>query len=341
MGREAAVNRFPTKTLLWAGILCFGAIASAQTTGAVATHDGAAGLPAQRTGEDARPSINPVPKQTARQALLEMFFGQKPGAFEKHLPTAMHEFLKGGNSGISVNELLQAVNEIRQSGREMETFDEGPVLLHSRDSRTEQNIEISVESESDRGDEYEIRLAIALYRNGRPLPLPFSPTLICTMKTDSDVWRLDDLLLNLRVPVGDPDFLATLNQRIEATKVEPQEGAALRSLRSIATAEVSYAAAFPNVGFTCSLSDLGGTGASQPSPRGAMMLDSGFSNAVEGYTFSITDCSGSPAQHFQIMAVPQSTEDGQRAFCEDESGRIRYAEDGQAAACLSAGEPLP
>jgi len=83
MGREAAVNRFATKTLLWAGILCFGAMASAQTTEALATHDGA-------VGEDARPSINPVPKQTARQALLEMFFGRKPDAFEKHLPTAMH-----------------------------------------------------------------------------------------------------------------------------------------------------------------------------------------------------------------------------------------------------------
>jgi len=40
-------------------------------------------------------------------------------------------------------------------------------------------------------------------------------------------------------------------------------------------------------------------------------------------------------------AVPKSTEGGQRAFCEDESGRIRYAEDGEAAGCLSAGEPLP
>ena len=314
MGGRWGVNRFLTKTLLWAGILSFAGMGSAQTAELVAMHGGAAGVPARRTGEDARRSINPVPKQTARQALLEMFFGQKPGAFEKHLPTAIHEFLKAGNSGISVNELLQAVNEIRLSGRQMETFDEGPVLLHSRDSRAEQNIEISVESESDRGDEYEIRLAIALYRNGRALPLPFSPTLICTMKMDSDVWRLDDLLLSLHLPVGDPDFLATLSQRIGATKVEPQEGAALRSLRSIATAEVSYAAAFPNVGFTCSLSHLGGTGASQPSPRAAMMLDSGFSNAVEGYTFSITDCSGRPANHFQVVAVPQNTEDGQRAF---------------------------
>jgi hypothetical protein len=335
------VSRQTTWILAWAAILIFGTIANAQTAEPEATHSGEAGVSARQTGEDARPSINRVPKQTARQALLEMFFGRKPDAFEKHLPSAMHEFLKTGNGGVSLNDLLQVVNEIRQSGREVETFDEGPVLLHSYDPRNEQSIEASVESESDRGDEYEVRMAIAMYRSGRPLPLPFAPTLTCTMKMDSEVWRLDDLQLSLHLPVGDPDFLATLGQRIGALNVEAQENAALRGLRGIATAEVSYAAAFPHIGFTCSLSDLGGTGASQPSPRAAMLLDSGFSNAVEGYTFSITDCSGSPAKHFQVMAVPQSTEAGQRAFCEDESGKIRYAEYGQAATCLSGGEPLP
>lgn len=306
--------------LAWAGILCLASIAIAQTP---------------------EPAAKPAPKQTARQALLEMFFGEKPGAFERHLPAALHDFLKAGSGGVSVNELLLAVNEIRQASPEVQTFDEGPLLLHSHDPRTEQTVQVSVESESDRGDEYEIRLAILLYRSGRPLPLPFVPTLICTMKLDLDVWRLDDLVLSLHLPVGDPDFLATLGQRIGAAKVEAQEGAALRGLRGIATAEVSYAAAFPNVGFACSLSDLGGRGAGQPSPRAAMMLESGFSNAAEGYTFSITDCSGRPAHHFQVVAVPQSTEDGQRAFCADESGKVRYAEDGETAGCLSAGEPLP
>lgn len=306
--------------LAWAGTLCLASLAIAQTP---------------------EPVAKPAPKQTPRQALLEMFFGEKPGAFEKHLPAAMHDFLKAGTSGVSVNDLLLAVSEIRQVGRDVETFDEGPVLLHSHDPRTEQNVEVSVESESDRGDEYEIRLAILLYRNGRPLPLPFVPTLICTMKLDSDVWRLDDLLLNLHLPVGDPDFLATLAQRVGASKVEAQEGAALRGLHGIATAEVSYAAAFPNVGFACSLSDLGGSGSGQPSPHAAMMLESGFSNAAEGYTFSITDCAGKPAHHFQVVAVPQTTEDGQRAFCADESGKVRYTEEGEATACLSAGEPLP
>lgn len=299
---------------------------------------GFAGVASAQTPELA---AKPAPKQTARQALLEMFFGEKPGAFEKHLPTAMHEFLKSSPGGLSVNDLLLAVNEIRQASREVETFDEGPVLLHSHDPRTEQNIEVSVENESDRGGEYEIRMGILLYRNGRPLPLPFMPTLTCTMKLDSDIWRLDDLQLNLHLPVGDPDFLATLGQRIGTAKVEAQEGAALRGLSRIATAEVSYAAAFPNIGFACSLSDLGGSGDDRPSPRAAMMLESGFSSAVEGYAFSIMDCSGSPAHHFQVVAVPQSTEGGQRAFCADESGKIRYAEDGEATGCLSSGEPLP
>ena len=312
------MRREQTKILAWGMVLCLVAIANAQT---------------------AEPAAKP--KQTARQALLEMFFGQKPDAFEKHLPAAMHDFLKARPGGVSVNDLLLGVNEIRQAGREVETFDEGPVLVHAHDPRTEQNAVVAVESESDRGDEYEIRLAISPYRNGRPLPLPFAATLICMMKMDSEVWRLDDLQLKLHLPVGDPDFLTSLGQRIGAGKVEAQEGAALRGLRGIVTAEVSYAAAFPNVGFACSLSDLGGSGAAEPSPHAGMMMESGFSNAVEGYTFSVADCSGNPRNHFQIVAIPQNTEDGQRAFCEDESGKLRYAEDGEAAACLSSGQPVP
>ena len=312
------MGRRKPKILGWGIMLCFVAVASAQT---------------------AEPAAKP--KQTAREALIEMFFGDKPDAFEKHLPAAMHEFLKSSHDGLSAKDLLIAVSEIRQASREVETFDEGAVLLHSHDPRMERSILVSVESESDRGDEYEIRLGISLYGNGRQLPLPFEATLICVMKMDSDVWRLDDILLSLHLPVGDPDFLATLGQHIDTSKLAEQEGTALRGLRSIATAEVSYAAAFPNVGFACSLPDLGGSGNTEPNPRSAMLIGGGFDKSAEGYTFSITDCSGHPAEHFQILAEPQKTQGAQRAFCLDESGKIRYSENGDGAGCLSAGEPLP
>ena len=101
------MNQVPMKSVLWTVVLCFGGMASAQTADLAATQNGEAGVPARQAVDDARPSINPVPKQTARQALLEMFFGHKPGAFEKHLPSAMHEFLKTANGGVSLNDVLQ------------------------------------------------------------------------------------------------------------------------------------------------------------------------------------------------------------------------------------------
>ena len=45
----------------------------------------------------------PAP-QTARQALLEMFFSKTPGTFEKHLPQATRAALpKAGTSPLSAN----------------------------------------------------------------------------------------------------------------------------------------------------------------------------------------------------------------------------------------------
>lgn len=292
--------------------------------------------------QTAAPLEKPAPPQTARQALLEMFLADTPAGFEKHLPKATQAFLKTDSGVLPLQNLSEISSEIRQPGRQLETFDDGPVLVRSEDPRVEQTVEVVLEGEADSGDEDELRLAVRIYRAGKPLPLPFFPTATCTMKTESGTWRLHEVVVSLRVPLGDPDFLKSLSHALGPSQMGVLESSALSGLRTLATAEVSYASAFPELGFTCTLSDLGGAGDGEPNSHAASTINEALaSGTMGGYSFALTDCSGSPVDHFRVMAAPVNPDSGLRAFCSDESAVIRFSDDGQAATCLRDGEPLP
>lgn len=208
--------------------------------------------------------------------------------------------------------------------------------------RRRRSIEVSVESEIDGLDEDELQIGLHIFRAGQPQTLPFLPTITCTMKSESGIWRLDDIAVTLRVPLADPAFLKSLADRLGALHNAAAESTALQGLRSITTAEVTYASMFEDRGFTCSLSDLGGNGENEPHPSAAMLINSELASGnMSGYALSLVDCSDSPVDHFRSVMVSENAENGLRAFCFDESGIIRYSDDGQASTCLSGGEPLP
>jgi hypothetical protein len=116
------------------------------------------------------------------------------------------------------------------------------------------------------------------------------------------------------------------------------------------TAQVSYASTFPELGFTCSLSDLGRNPEDNDTeneevelnPHSAALLDPELAGGrIDGYTSSIEDCSGSPVDHYRVAAVPDSRQEGLRAFCSDQSAVIRFSDDAEGGSCLISGEPLP
>lgn len=291
--------------------------------------------------QTAGPLAPPPPPQTARQALLEMFLGQGGTSFQKHLPTATQDFLKT-NDTIPLKEISEISGEFHQPTNQIETFDEGPLLIRLQNQQIDQTIEIRVDNELDGGDEDELRLSLQVYRAGRAVPIPFLPTFTCLMKLESSIWRLNEFSFNGRIPIGDTDFLETLSHHLAATRTYSQEVGALHALRSIATAQVSYAATFSSIGFDCSISALGGDPEGEPTPRAARMVERNLSSgAVEGYTFEISDCTGSPTNHYRVSAVPDNSNADLRAFCADETGKIRYSDAGQAADCFTAGDALP
>jgi hypothetical protein len=114
----------------------------------------------------------------------------------------------------------------------------------------------------------------------------------------------------------------------------------MTAMRTILTAENTYSHTYTAQGYTCSLSDLDGFGGGEPNEHQAMLIESRLASGKKyGYLFSVTGCSGTPSTKFKLSAAP-AVPGGGKAFCADESGVIRYSDDGLAASCWAAGKPL-
>lgn len=119
-------------------------------------------------------------------------------------------------------------------------------------------------------------------------------------------------------------------------RVAANEASAVAGIRALTTAEISYASAHQQAGFTCSLSDLEGEQLI-PGP-----LAAGKKN---GYTFELANCSpaaeGGSNVKFQVVAYPLTlNQTGNRAFCSDESGVVKVDSSGSAQSCLENGTVL-
>jgi prepilin-type N-terminal cleavage/methylation domain-containing protein len=122
------------------------------------------------------------------------------------------------------------------------------------------------------------------------------------------------------------------------SRMAANEASAVSGIRAITTAEHAYSTAYPDLGYTCSLSSLGPPASGQPaSSTGSDILDPVISAGLKsGYTFALNNCTGTPGSNYQSSAVPQIVGgSGQRAFCSDSSGIIQYSIDGVAADCVS------
>lgn len=123
-------------------------------------------------------------------------------------------------------------------------------------------------------------------------------------------------------------------------RISANEASAVASLRTITTAETTYASTYPTIGYTCSLTELGPpTGSNPLSPSGAGILDSVLAGGQKaGYNFGLQDCAGTPKANYTSTAVPVVVGgSGGRSFCSATPGVINYAPDGLLASCLASG----
>jgi hypothetical protein len=301
------------------------------------------------------PEAAPRP-QTARQALIEMFSFKTPDSFLRHLPAVTLSALDKTGALERMQPFSMISGQLHANGKQVQTFDTGSILLTSEDPKTGQTLDVIVESDSVQGDGDNIELTFQTYKEKQARKTPFMPRMTFAMKMESGVWKLNEILISVRLPLADPDFLMSITEAASASKMSTTpiqtqappmtpalgfDNSILSAMRSILTAEIAYRANYPAVGFTCTLSDLDGFGGGEPNEHQAMLIPSSLASGKRfGYEFTLSGCTGSPATDFQLMAAPRGNIFGRRAFCSDKSGAIHYSADGNAANCLASGTPL-
>jgi len=125
-------------------------------------------------------------------------------------------------------------------------------------------------------------------------------------------------------------------------RMQANEASAVASIHAVNTAEMSYQSAFPTVGFSAALSDLGdgGTTPCTGSPTASCYIDQNLAGGTKsGYLFTYTqDVSSSPSLHYTVNANPVTRGiSGQRSFYSSDSNVTRY---NPSAAAGSADSPL-
>jgi hypothetical protein len=307
---------------------------------------GSAALPAQETSTP----------QTARQALLEMFFSKTPGTLVKHLPSVTRAALEKSGALASLQQYSLLANQLQTQGTNFQTFETGSVLLSGEDPKTGQKVEVTVENDALRGDQDDIELSFQTYKNGEAQRTPFMPRITFSMKQEARIWKLNEISVTLRLPLADPDLLKAFTENMKAresagTSVTPHTQVAssnagsdaqvVAAMRTILTAEIAYATSYPRVGFTCTLSDLDGFGGGEPNEHQAMLINSGLAGGKRfGYVFTLSSCGGAPATSFHLSASPNANAFGRKTFCADHSGTIRSSDDGNPATCFASGAPV-
>lgn len=110
-------------------------------------------------------------------------------------------------------------------------------------------------------------------------------------------------------------------------RMSANEASAAGSIRTINTGEVSYAAAYPSVGFTA-LAQLGGATPCTPSTSSGCFLDNVLAQgSKEGYTFTATagtTVAGVNMTYTSLGYPASLNKTGTRAFCSDQTGVIFY-----------------
>ena len=301
--------------------------------------------------------------QTARQALMEMFFSKTPGTFVKHLPAVTRAALEKSGAMASLQQYSQMATQFPTDGQNVQTFETGPILLEGLNPKTGDKVQITVESDRLHADQDDISIALHMFKNGQAQLTPFMPQMTFSMKQESQVWKLNEISVTIHVPLADPDLIKAIEERMTpaagphvtmasqsgmpTTAPRPEtpmqtagtDAQVIAAMKTILAAETTYSSRYQNVGYTCSLSSLDGFGGGEPNEHQAMLISSSLAGGKRyGYGFVLTDCNGAPASSFHLSATPGANVFGRKTFCADQTGVIRSGDD--AASCLAGGAPV-
>jgi len=128
-------------------------------------------------------------------------------------------------------------------------------------------------------------------------------------------------------------------------RMKANEAAASASLKTVETAQIMYANAYPEVGFSSSLTNLGthGSNCENVGPKNAcIIMDEQLTNGLKfGYIFELVGDGRSPSISYTVSATPESSGvSGRCAFSGSELGSITVVDATQGSGGkLSSGGP--
>ncbi len=305
--------------------------------------------------------------QTPREALIEMIASPTPGTFEAHLLNETRAKLKQLGQSAQQQFAFPAmmISSQAQSGSNLKWNATGPVLVAFDTPKTGGHIEVRVVRDEIKGDHDEMELSFHAIKDGHEDKMSVIPHLMVQMKSEQNVWKLSEVGFSIAVKL-DAALIDSIQKQMESTATQMKasastsmtakdpfsaasgstmrsqapavfrapngsESAAIAAVKNLVVAEKAFKAGNPQVGYTCSLSDLGSGAAVQ-----AQVTDAAWDNNAKGqYRYSLSGCRGQVISTFKVVAVPLNAREGLRAFCADESGEIRFADDGHGSTCLS------
>jgi len=128
------------------------------------------------------------------------------------------------------------------------------------------------------------------------------------------------------------------------SRIAANEAATVGALRTLNTSEVTFQSTYPDLGYQCDLASMG-PGNNSVSSTSAGLIDATLAAGTKsGYSFATsTTCgtSGTITITYGWGAQPSTAgQTGQRYFCSDQSGVIKYDASSSVANCVSAGKSL-
>ena len=112
-------------------------------------------------------------------------------------------------------------------------------------------------------------------------------------------------------------------------KMRANEAAAVSSVKTINTAQLMYKDAFPEVGYSSSLTNLGSHGSSCEKPtstNACLIMDEALTNGMKnGYMFDIVGDGNKPTASYSVTAVPESSVSGRCNISSSQNGDIHIS----------------
>lgn len=284
------------------------------------------------------------PPQTPRQALIEMINGGQQGAM-KHLTVEMQKSLQGDGKSDAASQLA-AFDQIKAASSDFQVFETGQVLLSANDPKSNEKFEVHVDSDDLSGDTDNMDISFHQFRDGIEQDIPYAAMLsrfTIGMKRQANIWRLNEISVNIKVPIGDPKLLEKFGNGVPGMvgakiggsadgKQKPREMAPREAITMLAFAESAFARSHPAIGFTCTLADLA---KSNPFNLDARIFSG---EPYHGYKFSLSGCQDKPSGSFRLVAEPVSPAAGAKAYCTDATNNVRSSDDGLGSSCLASGK---